>query len=119
MNERLEQQAARQRAAQLQAFFVNSPDWLTLQRCTPDGRIVYADINPTSEVAYGMSRDEVVGRTVEEVLGVEQARVPMAHLRECLRTGQPQHYVARRSLAGRTTTIDVMFVLVPRSRPRW
>ena len=116
LNERLEQQAE-ERAAQLQAFFVNSPDWLTLQRCTPDGRIVYADINPTSEIAYGMSRDEAVGRTVEEVLGVEQARVPMAHLRECLRTGQPQHYVARRSLAGRTTTIDVMFVLVPEVAP--
>jgi PAS domain S-box-containing protein len=116
LNERLEQQAE-ERAAQLQAFFVNSPDWLTLQRCTPDGHIVYADINPTSEIAYGLSRDDVVGRTVEEVLGVEQARVPMAHLRECLRTGQPQHYVARRSLADRTTTIDVMFVLVPEVAP--
>jgi PAS domain S-box-containing protein len=116
LNERLEQQAE-ERAAQLQAFFVNSPDWLTLQRCTPDGRIVYADINPTSEIAYGMPRDEVVGRTIEEVLGVEQARIPMAHLRECLRTGQPQHYVARRSLAGRTTTIDVMFVMVPEVAP--
>ena len=66
MNERLEQQAE-ERAAQLQAFFVNSPDWLTLQRATPDGRIVYADINPTSEAAYGLARDQVVGRTVEEV----------------------------------------------------
>ena len=37
----------------------------------------------------------------------------MRLLRECLRTGQPQHYVARRTLNGRTTTIDVMFVLVP------
>ena len=85
--------------------------------CTPDGRIVYADINPASEVAYGMSRDQVVGRTVEDVLGVEAARVPLAHLRECLRTGQPQRYVARRTLAGRTTTIDVMFVLVPEVAP--
>jgi PAS domain S-box-containing protein len=119
LNERLEQQAE-ERAAQLassrallQAFFVNSPDWLTLQRATPDGRIVYADINPTSETAYGLPREQVVGRTVEEVLGVEAARIPMHHLRECLRTGQPQHYVARRNMAGRTTTIDVMFVLVP------
>ena len=119
LNERLEQQAE-ERAAQLassrallQAFFVNSPDWLTLQRATPDGRIVYADINPTSEAAYGLPRDQVVGRTVEEVLGVEAAQIPLHHLRECLRTGQPQHYVARRTMAGRTTTIDVMFVLVP------
>jgi PAS domain S-box-containing protein len=119
LNERLEQQAE-ERAAQLassrallQAFFINSPDWLTLQRATPDGRIVYADINPTSEAAYGLPRDQVVGRTVEEVLGVEAAQIPLHHLRECLRTGQPQHYVARRTMAGRTTTIDVMFVLVP------
>ena len=119
LNERLEQQAE-ERAAQLassrallQAFFVNSPDWLTLQRATPDGRIVYADINPTSEAAYGLPREQVVGRTVEEVLGVEAAQIPLHHLRECLRTGQPQHYVARRTMAGRTTTIDVMFVLVP------
>ncbi len=119
LNEQLEQQAelrAVQLAAsraQLQAFFVNSPDWLTLQRATPDGRIVYADINPTSELAYGLRREQVIGRTVEDVLGVEAAQIPMHHLRECLRTGQPQHYVARRTLAGRTTSIDVMFVLVP------
>ena len=119
LNERLEQQAGQRAAelassqAQLQAFFVNSPDWLTLQRCTPDGRIVYADINPTCEVGYGFKRDEVVGRTVEDVLGEEQARIPMHHLRECLRTGQTQRYVARRDMGGRTTTIDVMFVLVP------
>jgi PAS domain S-box-containing protein len=119
LNERLEQQAEERAAqlassrAQLQAFFVNSPDWLTLQRATPDGRIVYADINPTSEAAYGLPREQVIGRTVEDVLGVEAAQIPMHHLRECLRTGQPQHYVARRTMAGRTTSIDVMFVLVP------
>jgi PAS domain S-box-containing protein len=119
LNERLEQQAEERAVqlassrAQLQAFFVNSPDWLTLQRATPDGRIVYADINPTSEVAYGLRREQAIGRTVEDILGVEAAQIPLHHLRECLRTGQPQHYVARRTMAGRTTTIDVMFVQVP------
>ncbi len=119
LNERLEQQAeerATQLAssrAQLQAFFVNSPDWLTLQRATPDGRIAFADINPTSETAYGLPREQVIGRTAEDILGVEAARIPLHHFRECLRTGQPQRYVARRTLAGRTTTIDVMCVLVP------
>jgi PAS domain S-box-containing protein len=119
LNERLEQQAeerATQLAssrAQLQAFFVNSPDWLTLQRATPDGRIAFADINPTSETAYGLPREQVIGRTAEDILGVEAARIPLHHFRECLRTGQPQRYVARRTLGGRTTTIDVMCVLVP------
>ena len=119
LNERLEQQAEQRAAAlassraQLQAFFVNSTDWLTLQRAGPDGRIVYADINPACEAAYGLRREQAVGRTVEEILGLEAAQIPLHHLRECLRTGQPQRYVARRTLEGRTSTIDVTFVLVP------
>ncbi|HJU16679.1 MAG TPA: PAS domain S-box protein [Stellaceae bacterium] len=118
LNETLEQQAeerARQLAAsraQLQAFFDISPDWLTLQRVTPDGNSVYVDLNPACEAAYGLSRDQVVGRTPEEVLGRE-AEVPLRHLRECVATGKPQHYVARRTMAGRTRTIDVVFVPVP------
>jgi PAS domain S-box-containing protein len=104
--------------AQLQAFFVNSRDWLTLQRAAIDGRIVYADINPACEAAYGLPREQVVGRTAEEVLGCEAAQVPLHYLHECLRTGQPQRYEARRTMAGRTTTIDVMFVLVPGTTER-
>jgi PAS domain S-box-containing protein len=119
LNEFLEQQAEERAAqlassrAQLQAFFVNSRDWLTLQRISPDGRCRYADINPACEAAYGLPREQVIGRTPEEILGVEAAQIPLQHLRECLRTGQPQRYVVRRSMAGRTTTIDVMFVEVP------
>jgi PAS domain S-box-containing protein len=119
LNQRLAQQAEEQTAelassrAQLQAFFVNSTDWLTLQRVSPDGRSVFADINPACEAAYGLPREQVIGRTAADILGAEAAEVPMRLLLECLRTGQPQHYVARRILNGRTTTIDVMFVLVP------
>ncbi len=119
LNRRLAQQAAERTAelassrAQLQAFFVNSVDWLTLQRVSPDGSSVFADINPACEAAYGLPRDQVIGRTAAEILGPEAAELPMRLLRKCLQTGQPQHYVARRTLNGRTTTIDVMFVLVP------
>ncbi len=114
--ERLANDRARQLAssrAQLQAFFDNSPDWLTLQRCTPDGRFIYVDINPTCEVAYGLPRHKVIGRTVEEILGHEPAQLPLAHFRECLRTGQPQRYATHRTMAGVTRTIDVMSALVP------
>ncbi len=119
LTERLEQEVerrARQLAssrAQMQAFFDNSPDWLTLQRVLPDGRIEYADLNPACELGYGLTRAEVIGRTAEEVLGAEAARIPMQKLRDCVRTGQTQRYPARRTMAGRTTTIDVVFVLVP------
>jgi PAS domain S-box-containing protein len=119
LNERLEEQAelrARQLAtsrAQMQAFFDNSPDWLTLQRVHPDGTILYADLNPACEAAYGLTRAQVIGRSVEQVLGVEAAQVPMRNFRECLRTGAPQRYVAQRTMAGRIRSIDVVFALVP------
>jgi PAS domain S-box-containing protein len=119
LNDRLEllaEHRARQLAssqAQLQAFFHNSPDWLTLQRATTDGRFVFVDLNPTCEEAYGLSRDQVVGRSVEEVLGAAAAALPLQKLAECLRSGKPQRYIAHRTMAGRTRIIDVMCVLVP------
>jgi PAS domain S-box-containing protein len=99
--------------AQLQAFFETSPDWLTFIRARRDGQFTYADINAACEQAYGLPRAEVIGRTPESVLGDEAAREPMQRLRACIRTGLPQHYVASRTIANRTRTIDVMFALVP------
>ncbi len=119
LNETLEQQAeerARQLAssrAQLQAFFDNSPDWLTLLKGSPDGQFTFVDINPTSEAAYGLPREKVIGRTVQEILGEEPSRTPLHYFIECLRTGVSQRYITARTMAGRTRTIDVMAVLVP------
>src|SRR5207248_11664933 len=99
--------------SQMRAFFDNSPDWLTLFRATRDGRFLYEDFNRETERAYGMSRDQVIGRPLEEILGAEQAQLPLRHMRACIETGETQRYSARRSLAGRTRTIDVMFVRAP------
>ena len=75
LNERLEQ-LAEQRArqldasrAQIQAFFENSPDWLALFRAIPDGRFIYEDLNRATEAGYGLSREQVIGRPLEEILG--------------------------------------------------
>jgi PAS domain S-box-containing protein len=114
--EKLAEERASQLAnsrALLQAFFDNSPDWLTLQRCKPDGGFIYEDINPTCEKAYGLPRSLVIGRRVEDILGEEGARIPLANFRECLRSGQPQRYVTHRTMAGVTRYIDVVSVLVP------
>jgi PAS domain S-box-containing protein len=119
LNDSLEQQAeqrARQLAssrAQLQAFFHNSPDWLTLVRASPEGLLTYVDVNATCEEAYGLKRYQLIGRTVEEVLGATGAELPVRNIRECLRTGKSQRYTARRTMAGRTRTIDVVCTPVP------
>src|SRR5438067_181915 len=99
--------------SQMRTFFDNSPDWLTLFRATKDGRFVYEDLNRATEHAYGLTRDQVIGRPLEEILGVEQAQLPLKHMRACIETGAMQRYSARRTLAGRTRTIDVMFVRTP------
>ncbi|MGE0260080.1 MAG: response regulator [Alphaproteobacteria bacterium] len=99
--------------AQIQAIYDNSPDWLSLFRATADGRFIYEDLNTATERGYGLSREQVVGRPVEEILGVEQARLPISLFRECVRTGENQRYTARRTMAGVTRTIDVMFARVP------
>src|SRR5437763_12709246 len=99
--------------SQMRAFFDNSPDWLTLFRATKDGRFVYEDLNRATEHAYGLTRDQVIGRPLEEILGVEQAQLPLKHMRACIETGAMQRYSARRTLAGRTRTIDATVVRTP------
>jgi PAS domain S-box-containing protein len=96
LNEQLEDQV-RERAhqlassrAQLQAFFDNSPDWLTLQRVTPDGHFVYVDLNPTCEAAYGLTREQVIGRSSRTCWVARQHRLRCAI---CARASGP----ARRS----------------------
>jgi len=119
LNARLEELAERQQRqlgasrAQIQAIFDNSPDWLTLFRATAAGRFVYVDLNRATERAYGLGYDQVVGRTVEEILGPQQAELPLRLMRACIRTGENQRYTARRTMAGVTRSIDVMFVRVP------
>ena len=120
LNDTLGQQAeerARQLAssrAQLQAFFDNSPDWLTLVKGTPDGSFTFVDINPTSETAYGLaarSGNRTHGRN--KFLGRRAQQFPLHYFRECARTGTTQRYNVSRTMAGRTSTIDVMFVPHP------
>ena len=115
LEQRIEERTLQLSASQarLQAHFNNSPDWLTLFRATTNGTFVYEDLNPATERAYGLKRDQVIGRRLEEVLGVEPAQLPLGHMRACLRTGENHRYIARRTMAGVTRTIDVMFVLVP------
>ncbi len=104
--------ATRASRAQIQAIFDNSPDWLTLFRATAAGRFIYVDLNYATERAYGLRYDEVVGRTVEEILGPQQAELPLRLMRACIRTGENQRYTAQRTMAGVTRSIDVMFVRV-------
>jgi PAS domain S-box-containing protein len=122
VNQKLQERAERRvrelgaSRAQMQAIFDNSPDWLTLFHAAADGRFVYADLNHATERAYGLPYDQIVGRTVQEILGIEQAQLPLQMMRACIATGENQRYTATRTMAGVTRSIDVMFVRVPEQR---
>ncbi|HVC50451.1 MAG TPA: response regulator [Stellaceae bacterium] len=122
VNRKLQQRAERRvqqlgaSRAQMQAIFDNTPDWLTLFRATADGRFIYEDLNHATERAYGLDYDQIVGHPLEDILGVEQAQLPLRLMRACIETGENQRYTARRTLAGVTRAIDVMFVRVPETQ---
>jgi len=117
-NQLLEQETearARQLAAtqaRMQAFFDNTLDWLSLFRRDAQGGFRYVDLNAACAAAYDRPRADVIGRRLEEILGAEQAVLPLHHLDEAARSGKPQRYQVRRTLAGRTHAIDVVFVPV-------
>jgi PAS domain S-box-containing protein len=119
LNETLEQKVGErtrqlvESEARLRTYFEHSPDWMVLQQVMPDGRLFYADINPACEAGYGMPRAAVIGRSFDDILGAEPARPANAAARACIETGRPQSYVARRTIGGRTRTIDVLAVPLP------
>ena len=96
--------------AQMQAIYDNSPDWLTLFRATADGRFVYEDLNRATEIAYGLDREQVVGRLSERSRGRSKTIAPVAvtaempRLRLATRLAEPAIY--RSALDGRRHPFD-------------
>ena len=98
LNETLEQRIedrTRQLAATealIQTFFNHSSECYAVIVEEGDGHFRYAEVNPATLRLYGKTRDAVVGRTIQEVLGAESASEIGAHLAACLREGAPRRY---------------------------
>jgi PAS domain S-box-containing protein len=56
------------------------------------GGFCYEEINPATLRLYKKTREEVIGRTIEEVLGPAAAAELGGHLRASLESGTPHHY---------------------------
>ena len=52
----------------------------------------YQEANPSALELFDMPKEQVIGRTVEEVLGPEGGAVVVRHLRACLEEGVPRRY---------------------------
>lgn len=68
-------------------IFDNSLDCLYLLEVTEDGRFRNLEVNPALEKSVDMSRDELIGRYVDETVPEETAQKVIAKYRRCLETG--------------------------------
>jgi PAS domain S-box-containing protein len=59
---------------------------------TDDGGFRYEEINPATLRLYNLTREQVIGRTIDQILGAEQAYILNSHLAACLRAGAPYRY---------------------------
>lgn len=97
-NATLEQKVV-ERAAQLAAretlihtFYQHSSECHAVLVAIAGGHFRYEEVNPATLRLYGKTREEVVGRAIEEVFDAQTAATLTAHLSDCLVTNVPLRY---------------------------
>jgi PAS domain S-box-containing protein len=96
-NEALETRVA-QRTSDLEnirTFYTHSSECHAIISLREDGQFQYDEINPATLKLYGMTRDQVIGRTIDEIFESSRAAELSNHLVEALRRGAPYRYVRR------------------------
>jgi diguanylate cyclase (GGDEF)-like protein/PAS domain S-box-containing protein len=100
-NASLEQRIA-ERTAQLAAketliakFFEYSSECYAIFTRDAGGAFRYEEVNPATLQIYQLSREQVVGRTLEEILEPGAVEIIASNLAACLADGQPRRYQRR------------------------
>ncbi|MHB9133892.1 MAG: PAS domain S-box protein [Armatimonadota bacterium] len=70
-------------------IFENALDAIYLLEVTEDGRFRTIDVNPVLEQVTGISRAQSIGKTQEEIVPEEVARVVNAKYRQCVEARHP------------------------------
>ncbi len=94
LERRIEEGAAQLAATEalIGTFFEHSSECHAVMAETAEGQFRYEEINPATLQLYGKTRDQVIGRTVDELFGAEGAAEVNGHLAACLRLGAPYRY---------------------------
>jgi PAS domain S-box-containing protein len=94
LERRIEEGAAQLAATEalIWTFFEHSSECHVVMAEAAEGQFRYEAINPATLRLYGMRRAQVIGRTIEQLFGVEAAAQVNGHLAACLRLGAPVRY---------------------------
>ena len=113
---RQQAESLRQSQSRAAVYFDFSNDYLFLARLGGDGVARFVDMNPACERVMGLSRDDVVGVAVDDLVPPDSARDIARYARLCLASGEPQTYAAPRTYrAGRPVFIEGRVAFVERS----
>jgi PAS domain S-box-containing protein len=94
LERRIEESTAQlvSKEALIQLFYQHSSECHAVLAETDDGQFLYEEINPATLRLYKLTREQVIGRTIAQVLGAETAKLLTEHLSNCLRLGAPYQY---------------------------
>ena len=85
-------EALRRSRERYAAIFAHAPIYLAFMRVEPDGRVVCEDVNDAWIRDTGIDREQVVGRSLDEIFTPEQAEFGLAQYRKVIETGETVEY---------------------------
>jgi PAS domain S-box-containing protein len=101
--------AALRSEMRFRAYFDVSPEYLYLLRLTADDRLVFEEVNPAGAELYGLSREQIIGRTAADIDSEDGAESVDRHGRLALRSGRPVSYEVNRPIGSRARcTLNVI-----------
>jgi PAS domain S-box-containing protein len=104
--------AALRSETRFRAYFDVSPEYLFLLRLTSDDRLIFEDVNPAAADLYGLSRDEIIGRTAIDIDGEEGAESLNRNARMAIVSRKTVTYEISRTFGSRPRC-TINFIVAP------
>ncbi len=114
--EELEQRVAERTEAlrNIQTFYNHSSECHAMLCQRSDGAFVYEEINPATLRLYKMNREDVIGRTINDLFDANAAASLNSHLQEALASNEPHRYIRAQG----DRSIEAIAIAIPRGEDR-